>query len=72
MQPPGIVPASVVIFAAVGDVGRGDGKLGRDLEQRRLGARETELALKKGGLGGIPIGVGQVQALHGINQLLGG
>ncbi len=66
------MPASVVVFAAMSDVRRRDGKLGGDLEQGRLGARETELALEERGLGGVSVGVGQVQALHGVDQLLGG
>lgn len=72
MQPSGIMPAPVEVFAAVGDVRGGDGQLGGDLKQGRLGTRETELALEEGGLGGVPVRVGQVQALHRIDQLLGG
>lgn len=66
------MPASVALFVSLGDVGGGDGELGGDLIQRRLGAWETELALKEGGLGRVSIRVSQIQALHGINQLLGG
>lgn len=72
MQPSSIMPAAVVVFAAMSNVRWWDGKLGGDLKQGRLGARETELALKERGFGGVSIGVRQVQALHGINQLLGG
>lgn len=71
MQSSGIMPASVQVFAAVGNVRGGDGQLGGDLKQGRLRTRETELALEERGLGGVPVRVGEVQALHGINQLLG-
>lgn len=65
------MPASVVVLTTVGDIRRRDSELGGDLKERRLGAWETELALEEGGLGGVPVRVSQVQALHGINQLLG-
>ena len=60
-----------MVFVALGDVGGRDGQLGGDLVQRRLAAGQTELVLKQGRLGGILVRVGEVQPLHGINQLLG-
>lgn len=71
MQLPSIVPASVALLVALGDVRRGDGQLGGDFVQRRLAAGQAELILEQGGLGRVAVGIGEVQALHRINQLLG-
>lgn len=36
-----------------------------------LGGRESKLVLEEGGFGRIAVGVGEVQALHRVQQLLG-
>lgn len=66
-----IVPSSVVVLIAVGNVGRWDGKLSVDLVEGRLGGGEAELALEKGRLGGIAVGAGEIEPLGGIDELLG-
>lgn len=70
MQLAGIVEGGIVL-AALSGIGRGDGELGIDLVQWVLGGGESELVLEEGGLGRVPVRVRQVQALHGVQQLLG-
>lgn len=69
MQLAGIVETRIIL-ASLGDVRGGDGKLGGDLVQGMLRGRESELILEEGCLGGIPVGVSEVQALHRVKKLL--
>lgn len=68
-----VVPASLSVLLALGDVRvrRGDGQFGSDLVQGRLGVGEPELVLEERGLGWVSIRAGQIEARHGVNQLLG-
>ena len=70
MQPARVVPAPIPVLVSLGDIGRGDGQLGKDLVERGLSAGKSELVLEQGGLGWVSIGVGEIQPLHRINQLL--
>lgn len=70
MQLAGVVEAGVGL-SALGGIGGRDGELGVDLVEGMLGGGESELVLEEGGLGGVTIRVGQVQALHRVEKLLG-
>jgi len=65
-----VVPASILGLVPVGDIGGRYSQLGIDFVERRLGRRETELALEEDGLGRISVRVGKIQPLGGIDQLL--
>ena len=65
------MPTPITVLVSLGDIGGGDGQLGKDLVERGLSTRKSELVLEQGGLGRVSIGVGEVQPLHRINQLLG-
>lgn len=70
MQLSGIVEAGIIL-SALGDVRGRDGELGGNLVQGMLRGGESELVLKEGCLGGIPVGVSEVQTLHRVEKLLG-
>lgn len=64
-----MVEAGIALSALYG-VRRGYGELGVDFVEGMLGGREAELVLEEGGLGRVSVGVGEIQALHRIQQLL--
>lgn len=70
MQFPGVVEAPILVLAALCHVRRRDGELGCDLVERVLRVGQPKLALEEGGLGRVLVGIGQVQALGRIKQLL--
>lgn len=70
MQFSSIVEACIIL-AALGYIGWRNCKLGVDFVQGMLGRGQSELVLEEGCLGGVAVGVGQIQALHGVQQLLG-
>lgn len=71
MQLAGVVVTSVGFAVAVGGVRGRNGEFGVDLVEGFLGAGKAKLALEQGRLGRVLVGVGEVEALGRVDELLG-
>ena len=71
MKLSGIVKSLVSVFIALDDgIGSGDGELGGDLVERVLRRGKSKLILEEGGFGRVSVGIGEIQPLGRIEELL--